>query len=351
MERIPLEVLRSASALETYRQRVAFGIRSGQSTLFAFESQGNLYKMVGILITSNVPQRASNENRHWKYVAPHQTELAILPQAMAETFCRHALEGHQNYHYLHDWVGMFSPTEGGRVPITMHHIELLGDTRSADDLGVFCTMPPERLCIGCGLARSERPEGSHPNQKALLREAAIKLLCTILEPDQHDRDNEEVAAYKKVCRELRHQNDGHFLSMVTSLVLAILTGRTDLCVSGVFGAGKTRAAAALIAGLMIMDPSLNLMVMTKENTAAKAFADHLLSLQLPASVYDRAGRIVGFLETKKGASRKTVLDIEQEKRNDVLRQKKLLIGCGGGFQQESHNNATVRCELASPRCT
>ena len=101
--------------------------------------------MVGILITSNVPQRASNENRHWKHVAPHQTELTILPQAMAETFCRHVLEGHQNYHYLHDWVGMFSPTEGSRAPVTMHHIELLGDTRSADDLGVFCTMPPERF--------------------------------------------------------------------------------------------------------------------------------------------------------------------------------------------------------------
>ena len=109
----------------------------------------------------------------------------------------------------------------------------------------------------------------------------------------------------------------------------------DVCVSGVFGAGKTRAAAALIAGLMVMDPSLNLMVMSKENTAAKAFTDHLLSLQLPQSVYDRAGRIVGYLETKKGASHKTKLDIEQEKRNDVLRGKKLLIGCGGGFQQES----------------
>ena len=49
-------------------------------------------------------------------------------------------------------------------------------------------------------------------------------------------------------------------------------------------------------------------------------------------MYARAGWIVGFLETKKGASHKTVLDIEQEKRNDVLREKKLLLG---GFQQES----------------
>ena len=133
--------MRNATTLDTYRQHVALGIRSGQSTLFAFESHGNLQKMIGILITSNVPQRAGHENRHWKHVAPHQTELAILPQERAETFCRYALEGFQNYQYLHDWVGMFSPTEGGRVPVTMHHIELLGDTRSADDLGVFCTMP------------------------------------------------------------------------------------------------------------------------------------------------------------------------------------------------------------------
>ena len=245
-------------------------------------------------------------------------------------------------------IGMFSPTEGGRVPVTMHIIELLGDTRSADDLGVFCTMPPERLCIGCGLTSSERPEGSHPNQKALLREAAVKLLRTVLEPDHQEGDDEEVMAYKKACREMRCQNDGHFLSMVSSLVLAILTGRTDLCISGVFGAGKTRAAAALIAGLMIMDPSLNLMVMTKENTAAKAFADHLLSLQLPVSVYSRAGRIVGYLETKKGPSHKTVLDIEQERRNDVLGQKKLLIGCGGGFQQEAQQRySPVRAWISS----
>ena len=315
VEKVPLEVLRSATTLETYRQHVAMGIRSGQSTLCAFESNGDLYKMIGILITSNVPQRVGQENR-WKHVAPCQTELAVLPQEMAETFCRYALEGfqnYQNYQYISDWVGIFSPTEGGRVPVKMHHIELLGDTRSADDLGVFCTMPAERLCIGCGLTSSERPEGTHPNQKALLREAAIKLLSAILLPDHQEGDNEEVMAYKKVCKELRQQHDGHFLSMVSSLVLAILTGRTDLCVSGVFGAGKTRAAAALIGGLMIMDPSLNLMVMTKENTAAKAFTDHLLSLQLPESVYCRAGRIVGYLETKKGASHKTRLDINAGK--------------------------------------
>ena len=138
--------------------------------------------------------------------------------------------------------------------------------------------------------------------------------------------------------------------MVSSLVLAILTRSTDLCVSGVFGAGKTRAAAALIAGLMIVEPDLNLMVMTKENTAAKAFADHLLSLQLPASVYARAGRIVGFMETKKGASHQTALDIAQTKRNEVLGEKKLLIGCGVAFSKNPSND-TALLKLGSQQCT
>ena len=263
---VQLEALRSATTLEIYRQHVAFGIRAGQSTLFAFESQGTRYIMVGILIGSNVPPSGSQENRQWKHVAPHQTELAILPRAMAATFCLNALTAHPDYLYVQDWHRIFSPTEGGRVQMTMHHIELLGETRSADDLGVCCTMPPERLTIGCGLYNHERPESSHPNQKGLLRNAAIRLLCTILAPGQSDQDNEELAQYKQVCKGIRQQNDGHFLSMVSSLVLAIITGRTDLCVSGVFGAGKTRAAAALIAGLMIVEPDLNLMVMTKERT-------------------------------------------------------------------------------------
>ena len=191
------------------------------------------------------------------------------------------------------------------------------------------------MSIGCGLKTNDRTEESHPDQRLALLEAATRLLRFLLLLDHQNCADEEQEALRQACQQVRHQPDGHFVSMVTSLVLAILTGRTDLCVSGVFGAGKTRAAALLTAGLMIMDPSLNIMVMTKENTAAKAFTDHFLSLELPESVYTRAGRIVGYLGSKKGASHQTRLDIEQEKRNDVLAQKKLLIGCGGGFQQEA----------------
>ena len=66
-------------------------------------------------------------------------------------------------------------------------------------------------------------------------------------------------------------------------------GRTGLAISGVFGAGKTRSAAALLAGLLVFDPSLRLMVLTKENVAAHAVAEHLVSLQLPDHTQGKNG--------------------------------------------------------------
>ena len=118
------------------------------------------------------------------------------------------------------------------------------------------------------------------------------------------------------------------------LVQSILEGRTDCPISGVFGAGKTRAAAAMIAGLLVMDPTLKVMVVTKENAAAHAFAKHIESLQLPPSLEEKFGRLVGATELEKGPSSQTKLDIVPGYRNTVLRTKQVIIGCGGGFHQE-----------------
>ena len=128
--------------------------------------------------------------------------------------------------------------------------------------------------------------------------------------------------------------DCHFLAVLTVLVQSILEGRTDCPTSGVFGAGKTRAAAAMIAGLLVMDPTLKVMVVTKENAAAHAFAKHIESLQLPPSLEEKFGRLVGVTELEKGPASKTKLDVLPGFRNTVLRTKQVIIGCGGGFHQE-----------------
>ena len=61
------------------------------------------------------------------------------------------------------------------------------------------------------------------------------------------------------------------------------------------------------------------MVVTKENAAAHAFAKHIESLQLPPSLEEKFGRLVGATELEKGPASQTKLDIVPGYRNTVLR--------------------------------
>ena len=61
----------------------------------------------------------------------------------------------------------------------------------------------------------------------------------------------------------------------------------------VFGAGKTRSAAILVVGLLVFEPDLKLMILTKENVAAQALSEHIASFGLPESVPAKIGRLVG----------------------------------------------------------
>ena len=75
------------------------------------------------------------------------------------------------------------------------------------------------------------------------------------------------------------------------------------------------------------------MVRTKENVAAHAVAEHLVSLRLPDHIQEKMARLVGYYEQNRKGSW-TPLDILLSNRNQSLRQKSLIVGCGGGFQQE-----------------
>ena len=113
--------------------------------------------------------------------------------------------------------------------------------------------------------------------------------------------------------------------------LSLLEGKTDCPISGVFGAGKTRAAAAIIAGLITVDPSLKIMILTKENVASQAFAEHIIGLSLPSWIEAKIGRLVGFMALHNQTTGTTKLDIPSAHRHEVIG---FIIGCGGGFRHE-----------------
>ena len=145
-------------------------------------------------------------------------------------------------------------------------------------------------------------------------------------------EDEEVLL--QAIRPLLTNPDCHFLAVLTALVQSILEGRTDCPISGVFGAGKTRAAGAMIAGLLVMDPTLKVMVVTKENAAAHAFAKHIESTT--STLAGREIWQVGWLVPR---SLKKALPANRswifcQDSATLSCTKQVIIGCGGGFHQE-----------------
>ena len=77
------------------------------------------------------------------------------------------------------------------------------------------------------------------------------------------------------------------------------TPRLTVLSAGCSGLAKLLSAAAMIAGLLAMDPSLKIMIVTKENVAAHAFARHFLRLELPDSINCLVGRLVGYVNAER----------------------------------------------------
>ena len=152
-------------------------------------------------------------------------------------------------------------------------------------------MSRERLRLCCGLQCTDRLHPNGPRQRQKLYTAALKLLWFAVGIDSVQCENAAQVALHAAIRPLLRLEDGHVLATLSAIVLALCEGRTGLAISGVFGAGKTRSAAVLLAGLLVFDPSLKLMVLTKENIAAHAVAEHLVSLQMPDYIQEKMGPI------------------------------------------------------------
>ena len=77
------------------------------------------------------------------------------------------------------------------------------------------------------------------------------------------------------------------MAAVIAMFQSLLEGKTDCPISGVFGAGKTLSAAAMIAGLLVMDPSLKIMIVLWMGLHQEKFPLLATSLQPAARVGGR----------------------------------------------------------------
>ena len=79
---------------------------------------------------------------------------------------------------------------------------------------------------------------------------------------------------------------------------------------------------------------LKIMILTKENVASQAFAEHIIGLSLPSWIEAKIGRLVGFVALHNQTTGTTKLDIPSAHRHEVIGSKQVIIGCGGGFRHE-----------------
>ena len=128
----------------------------------------------------------------------------------------------------------------------------LGDTRSVEEQAVFTNMAPERLYLGCRLRVEEKFTSIFPGERKPLFAASVKLLQFALRASSASTFAkelmEEEEAFLQAIRPLVTNPHCHFLAVLTALVQSILEGRTDCLISGIFGAGKIRAADCWLTG-------------------------------------------------------------------------------------------------------
>ena len=169
-----------------------------------------------------------------------------------------------------------------------------------------------------------------PARKAVLQSLLTTLLRCFLTSSHQKMNIPHDDWFWNVVLPIVADSDAYVLATVCAMAFAIATGKLDLSIQGLFGAGKSRAAAILIAGLLALDPErrLRYQLICKENTGTKSFIEVLIYLKLPADVFKRVGRLISDGEANK-PGQSTSKDLPHTVRQKRMPECDLLVMTGG----------------------
>ena len=229
-------------------------VMAGRALFGRFQLPEGPRRCAIFLVQEKVMQGTSRsaDSRAYRRIAPKPLELVLVSKSVAFAFCGRLLV--QQPAEVED----FDPERDWPKPIVFHasfsvvmeEMAFLGDTRSRCELLVFAQANPARLLLAMGILQPNIPvRRMMSERRTKLTDALVRVLCRLLTPigvaipgphDEYMRDS---------LLPLAAHGDGHVLTVAVALLLAILTGRSDLCIAGVFGAGKTRSLAVLLIAL------------------------------------------------------------------------------------------------------
>ena len=260
---------------------------------------------------------------------PKEFELAVLLESLVHIFAPKPLAAmRRQFNGLFLW-----PVSQAVLPedIEVKDVFSLGATRSARELTAVAHTPASRMVRGLGI-QTENPAATvmPPDTKGHLMGLLSLLLRRLLTPWHVPMDIPYDSWFRTIVLPIAAMEDGHLVAAISTVSLAIATGKLDLCIQGLFGAGKSRTAAILLSGLLALDKEerCHFQVICKENTGARSFANMLLYLEVPTDLRLRIGRFVADSEANKSGSG-TYFDIFHSSKRERVQQCRLLLMTGG----------------------
>ena len=305
----------------------------------------NLQILFG-LVLAITPRSSKNKNelpatRIHRQCNPRAIEVAFLSMPATNFFAQEQLL------VLQDWylasgqslepIDATVRDDRGPLPGTffLHNIWMFGCTKPTSEVTAVAQTPPCRYHLGLGIYNVQTAvEGMDGNKRSHLLHLCGQLLRLVLIPCHVD--GEPYQWTRTTAISFAAEMDGHVLGTLCAVTMALLTNRLDLCIQGLFGAGKSKSMAVLILALIEIDTtdSLKILFICKENSGTRSFADLLLWLDPPSGVFGRIGRLVGDQERNKSSYSHTKFDIHPRERRQMLSKCQLVLATGGTVAQD-----------------
>ena len=272
---------------------------------------------------------------------PRFIEVAFLSGPAIEFFAKEQLVALQDWYVASgqrlDPIDATVQGQKSPVPGTffLHTMWMFGCTKPTREVTAVAQTPPCRYHLGLGIYNVQTAvEGMDGNKRSHFLHLCGQLLRLVLIPCHVEGELHPWT--RSTALSFAAELDGHVLGTLCAVTMALLTNRLDLCIQGLFGAGKSKSMAILILALIEIDAtdSLKILFICKENSGTRSFADLLLWLDPPSGVFGRIGRLVGDQERNKSSYSHTKFDIHPRERRQMLNKCQLILATGGTVTQD-----------------
>ena len=150
---------------------------------------------------------------------------------------------------------------------------MFGITKSTSELTAVAQTPECRYHLGLGINNVQvAVNGMDGDKRSHLLSLCGQLLKQVLTPCHIAIEASQWI--RTTALSYAAEMDGHVLGTLCAVTMALLTNRLDLCIQGLFGAGKSKSMAILILALLELDVDhrLKILFLCKENSGTRSFA-------------------------------------------------------------------------------